>query len=140
VGSLLLRDENRRHLLRFRTQRGGILSDPTFEQQQFRLGKRFAALGHFTGSGEFEESAFFRLTGDHYIAPFGSVEHETAEAQVDAALGFLAFAVTLEAMRLEDGADVPFKNGVFGQGTVGREGSEREVQEAADEEQGAGHA
>jgi hypothetical protein len=56
-----------------------------------------------------EEETFVWLAGHEDWAIVAALEHEPAQAQIDTALQFLALAVTIETMGLEDRADVLFE-------------------------------
>ena len=60
---------------------------------------------------QLEKQTLAGLAWDNHRAVVASLEHQTPQAQVEAAFQLLAFTVTFEAMRLEDRAYVLLERG-----------------------------
>ena len=80
--------------------------NPLLDQRQLFAGELLVALRHFAAVNHFEKQAPLGLAGDEDRSVVAALEHQPAQAQVEAGFQLLAFAVTFEAMRLEDRADV----------------------------------
>src|SRR5439155_18400846 len=81
-------------------------SDPLLDQRHLFAGELLVALRHFAGVDQFEKQAAVGLAWDEDRAVVTALEDQPAQTQVETAFELLAFAMTLEAMRLEDRADI----------------------------------
>src|SRR5204863_359445 len=102
---------------------GGLRAggDPLLDQFNLIAGQFLVALRHFAVSDQIEKQAPAGLARHKDRAVVTALENQSAQAQVETAFEFLAFAVTLEAMRLEDRTDVFLEHWRSG-GEDGREG------------------
>ena len=78
-----------------------FLMSAIWSAREFLFAPRHLAAVHHR-----EEQALVRLARNDHRAIVAALEHEPAQAQVDSTFQFLAFAVAIETVRLEDGADV----------------------------------
>lgn len=117
VGAFLLGDlHSRGEGFRFRPRGWGTRFDPASERAFFHGGGFPIAFGHFAGLDQAEQGALVGMSGDEGGAGVAAADGEVAETQVEAALEFLAFAVAIEAMGFENGADM-FLEGEGGGGS-----------------------
>lgn len=117
----------------FRAGRLRAGGDPFFDQRDLFAGELLFALWHLPAVNHLEEQAPVRLAGNEHRAVVTTLEHQPAQAQVEAAFEFLPFAMTLETMRLEDRPDVFFERHRRG----GEDGCGSKQQQTADRYKGA---
>src|ERR1043165_5384982 len=89
-------------------------SDPPVDPRHFVPRLFLIALWHLAALNLLEEQAFFGFARDDDGPFIATLEHQSAQAQIQAAFQLLTLAVTIETMRLEDGSNVLLEGGGSG--------------------------
>src|SRR5207248_4137207 len=80
--------------------------DPLLDQGHLFRSELLIALRHFAAGNELQKQTPIGLARNDHRAVVPAVEHQMAQAQVEAALELVAFTVAFKAMRFENRADV----------------------------------
>src|SRR5262249_48627419 len=91
-------------------------NDPLPDQRHLFAGEFLVALRHFAAPDQFEQRALIGLAWDKDRAVVTSLKNQTTQTQVEAAFQLFAFAVALEAVRLENRTDIFFEDWGRGDG------------------------
>ena len=96
----------------------GTLVDPGAEGGEVFFGEwfAFAFWGHFAGDQTLDEEAFGGVAGEEARAAVAAFGNVTSEAEVEVGFFFVFVTVAVEAVGLEEGADVLFDGEGFSGG------------------------
>src|SRR5262245_6002135 len=107
VGSVLCRQmEAGRDRLRFGASVLRPSRDPLLDAFDFGCGQLLLAGRHLAGTNLFEDQTLCRFTCNEGRAGFAALRNQSLEPQVEAPLELFRVAVALEAISLQDRADV----------------------------------